>query len=68
MNGYDGMAESYSMNNFLTHEDIAKLIGSTRQTVTTFVNLLKEDGLLKISRKKIQIPDVKKLQQLVMNT
>lgn len=68
MNGYDGMAESYSMNNFLTHEDIAKLIGSTRQTVTTFVNLLKEDGLLKITRKKIQFPDVKKLQQLVMNT
>lgn len=68
MNGYDGTAASYTMNNFLTHEDISKLIGSTRQTVTTFANLLKKEGLLKISRKKILIPDVKKLQQLVMVT
>lgn len=67
-NGYDGTAESYTMDNFLTHEDISKLIGSTRQTVTTFANLLKEEGLLQISRKKILIPNMKKLQQLVMVT
>ena len=66
MNGYDESSASFSMNNFLTHEDIAKLIGSTRQTVTTIANQLEDDGLLKISRKKILIPDVKKLQQLVM--
>jgi CRP/FNR family transcriptional regulator len=68
MDGYDGTTASYTMDNFLTHDDIAKLIGSTRQTVTTFLNLLDEEGLLKISRKKIQVPDVKKLQQLVMVT
>jgi CRP/FNR family transcriptional regulator len=66
MNGYDESSASFSMNNFLTHDDIAKLIGSTRQTVTTIANQLEDEGLLNISRKKILIPDVKKLQQLVM--
>ncbi len=68
VDGYDGTMASWSLDNFLTHDDIAKLIGSTRQTVTTFINQLEEEGLLKISRKKILIPDVKKLQQLVVVT
>jgi len=68
MNGYNGKDLSYTMNNFLTHDDISKLIGSTRQTVTTFTSTLEEEGLLKISRKKISLPDMKKLQQLVMVT
>lgn len=68
MDGYDGVAVSHSFENFLTHDDVAKLIGSARQTVTTFLNQLEDEGLLKISRKKILIPDVKKLQQLVMVT
>ncbi len=68
IDGYDGSTTSYSFDNFLTHDDIAKLIGSARQTVTTFINQLEEEGLLKISRKKILVPDVKKLQQLVIVT
>ena len=68
MDGYNGSATSYSIDNFLTHDDIAKLIGSARQTVTTLINQLEGEGLVKISRKKIEIPDVKKLQQLVMVT
>ena len=68
MDGYDGTTASYIMNNFLTHDDIAKLIGSARQTVTTFISLLETEGLLKLSRKKILIPDVKKLEQLVIVT
>lgn len=67
-NGYSSTTESFSLDNFLTHEDIAKLIGSTRQTVTTFLNQLEDEGLLKITRKKIFIPDVKKIQQLVIVT
>jgi len=66
--GYKGNAGSHSLDNFLTHDDIAKLIGSARQTVTTMINLLEEEGLLKISRKKIFLPDAKKLEQLVINT
>lgn len=65
-NGYGGTDDSFSMDNFLTHEDIAKLIGSTRQTVTTFINQLEGEGLINISRKKINLMGIKKLQQLVM--
>jgi len=68
MDGYNSTAVSHSIENFLTHDDIAKLIGSARQTVTTFLNQLEDEELLKISRKKILIPDVKRLQQLVMVT
>ena len=68
LNGYDGKAETYTMINYLTHDDIAKLIGSSRQTVTTFINQLEEEGLLKLSRKKILIPNVRKMQQLVIVT
>lgn len=66
--GYDGMAATYSINNFLTHDDVAKLIGSARQTVTTTISQLEEEGLLKISRKKIVLPDMIKLKQLVIVT
>jgi CRP/FNR family transcriptional regulator, cyclic AMP receptor protein len=68
MDGYDGVAVSYTMDNFLTHDDIAKLIGSARQTVTGFINEIEEEGLLKISRKKILLPDMKKLKQLAIVT
>ncbi|HYM92771.1 MAG TPA: Crp/Fnr family transcriptional regulator [Chitinophagaceae bacterium] len=68
MDGYNGSTRSWTIQNFLTHDDIAKLIGSARQTVTTFINQLNEEELLKISRKKILIPDVKKIQQLVIAT
>ena len=69
MEGYAGVAPgSFSINNFLTHDDIAKLIGSARQTVTTTINQLEMEGLLKMSRKKILIPDMVKLKQLVILT
>ena len=68
MEGYDGNSDSYSFTNFLTHDDVAKLIGSARQTVTTFINQLEDEGLLKITRKKILITDIKKLRELVIVT
>jgi CRP/FNR family cyclic AMP-dependent transcriptional regulator len=48
--------------NYLTHEDIANLIGSSRQTVTTLVNELAAAGLINYNRNEICFPDVKKLQ------
>lgn len=65
--GHESMP-SFSFANFLTHEDVAKLIGSARQTVTTILSQLEAEGLLKISRKKIIIPDLKKLRQLAIVT
>lgn len=68
MEGYDESMPSFTVTNFLTHDDVAKLIGSARQTVTTIISQIEEEGLLKISRKKITIPDMKKLKQLVIVT
>lgn len=66
MNGYDGTTAPFSINNFLTHDDIAKLIGSTRQTVTTIINELEAEGLLKVNRKKITLPDPVRLKRIVI--
>ena len=68
MDGYKNETVSHTMDNFLTHDDIAKLIGSTRQTVTTFINGLEAEGLLKLTRKKIILPDAKKIKALVMGS
>jgi CRP/FNR family cyclic AMP-dependent transcriptional regulator len=63
-NEYDGVAHTFQMQNFLSHDDIARLIGSARQTVTSFLAELEKENLVVTDRKKIFIPDVKKLQQL----
>ena len=55
--------EAYTIQNFLTHEDIAQLIGSSRQTVTTMLNELETAGYLTVSRQLIEIPSVKNLQK-----
>jgi CRP/FNR family transcriptional regulator len=43
---------------FLTHEDLAKLIGSSRQTVTTTLNQFEKQGFITISKKEITINDI----------
>lgn len=43
---------------FLTHEDLAKLIGSSRQTVTTTLNQFQKQNLITITSKEICIHDV----------
>ena len=57
------VANSATLPNFLTHEDIARLIGTSRQTVTTLLNKFADDGLLHIDRKSIVINDIKLLQK-----
>lgn len=61
--GHSDDGEKYSIQNFLTHEDIAQLIGSSRQTVTTMLNELETAGLITVSRQVIKIPSVKNLQK-----
>jgi len=55
-------ANSICIPNYLTHEDIAHLIGSSRQTVTTLINELATEGLITYNRNEICFPDVKKIQ------
>lgn len=45
----------------LTHKDIAALTGTSRQTVTTILNELKEKNLINFDRKKILIRDLEQL-------
>lgn len=46
----------------LTHKDIAALTGTSRQTVTTILNELKEQNLINFDRKKILIRDLERLR------
>lgn len=53
---------SFRMPNFLTHDDIARLIGSSRQTVTMAITDLTVDGFFKITRKEIIVPNTSRLK------
>lgn len=55
--------DAYKINNFLTHEDIAQLIASSRQTVTTMLNEMETDGWVTVTRQQITISSVKTLQK-----
>ncbi len=46
----------------LTHKDIAALTGTSRQTVTTILNELKEKNLINFDRKKILVRDLSALK------
>jgi CRP/FNR family transcriptional regulator len=43
------------LNNYLTHNDIAGIISTSRQSVTTLLNELRDTGLLFYDRKRIEI-------------
>lgn len=49
------------IKNHLTHKDIASLTGTSRQTVTTVMNELREENLLTFDRRRILIRDLDKL-------
>ncbi len=51
--------------NYLTHEDIAHLVGSSRQTVTTIINEMAAEDILSYNRQEICFPDIKKIQKLI---
>lgn len=60
------MGENYSdeilINHSLTHQDIASLTATSRQTVTTILNQLKEAKTINFDRKSILIHDLNKLR------
>jgi CRP-like cAMP-binding protein len=49
--------------NYLTHEDIARLTGTSRQTVTTLINKFTDEGLLTVDRQNITINNIRLLQK-----
>lgn len=65
MNHGENTTAGFRIANYLTHEDIAHLIGSSRQTVTTLLNELASEGILIYTRQEICFPDVKNLQKRI---
>lgn len=61
---HDSGEAALCIPNYLTHEDMARLIGSSRQTVTTLINELAQEGLLQYNRHEICFPDVNKIEKL----
>ena len=55
--GYETMVKNY-----LTHKDIASLTGTSRQTVTTVLNELKEKNIINFDRRRILIRDMSLLR------
>lgn len=47
----------------LSHQDIASIIGSTRESVTLLLGQLQLEGLIRVGRQRIIVRDVTKLRQ-----
>lgn len=60
-NNGDIQENGMTLTNYLTHEDIARLTGTSRQTVTTLISQFEDEGFLEVDRKKIKILDLKRL-------
>lgn len=57
----EGEGPEYRIEHFLTHKDMADLIGTTRQTVTTLLNELRNEGKIDFTRRSIYVPDINTL-------
>ncbi len=53
---------SIVIQNYLTHNDIAEIISTCRQTVTSILNDLKSNGFITYSRKEIIISNIAQLE------
>jgi len=51
---------------FFTHQEIANLTDTSRQTVTTVLNELREDNYIYFDRKRLLVRDIQKLSKLIM--
>lgn len=47
-----------------THQDLAEMIGTYRETATLALNDFKTQGLIKVDRKRIEICDAQRLKEL----
>lgn len=48
----------------LTHQDLAAMIGATRETVTNILNRFREDGLTDVAQRFVVIRDPERLRRL----
>ncbi len=50
---------------FFTHQEIAGLTGTSRQTVTTILNELRAENLIYFNRRRLLIRDIKQLNRMI---
>lgn len=55
------IGEEYLITPFLTHDDIAKVTDTSRQTVTQVLNEMKKENLIYFDRKRLLIRDIERL-------
>ena len=53
------------LRNFITHQEIANLTATSRQTVTTLLNDLRNENIIAFNRKRLLIRDLDKLKKFV---
>lgn len=58
--------DGLKINLKLTHEELASMIGASRQTVTTLINAMKQEKLIKQEGKEFKITDPKKLGRWII--
>ena len=56
--------DSVVMNVHITHQEIADMVGTSRQTVTTVLSTLKRQGVLSIDNRRIHIESEELLNEL----
>lgn len=49
----------------LSHQDMANIIGSTRETVTVVLGRLQEEGLVRVRRRRVTLADAERLARTV---
>lgn len=62
----DAVAEGVKIRIKLSHQDLANIIGSTRETVTVVLGELQLDRLIKVGRQQLVITNLKKLADGVL--
>ena len=60
----DEITENKAEIVLLTHEQIARHLGTAREVVTRMLKHFSADGIVEVSRKGIRIVDKKKLQDI----
>ncbi len=53
------------LRNFLTHQDIASLTSTSRQSVTMILNELRNDNIIQFDRKRLLVRDLDRLKALL---
>ncbi len=56
------------LRNFITHQDIASLTSTSRQTVTTVLNELRNENIIQFDRKRLLVRDLEKLKSFILSS